>query len=363
MTLTIPIMRPKLPSLEQLARYLEQIDSSRIYSNFGPLALALEDRLAAHYGLGVGTVTTVANATLGLTLALTAQGARPGTLCILPAWTFVASAHAATMAGLIPYFVDVDSGTWMLDTTIVSNAIARAPATVGAVMPVAPFGRPIETAAWDRFRSQNGLPVVIDAAAGFDSIAPGETPVVVSLHATKVIGTGEGGFVMSTDTSLVRSVRTRTNFGFDATRQATVPSVNAKLSEYHAAVGLAALDDWDTARNEWMVAAAAYRKALRESDQLRFQDGFGENWVASTCILRLADAEAERMEREFASAGVETRRWWGQGAHAHPATRKFARTAVPVTEALAHSTLSVPIYRDVTTTQINQVARCIRAAM
>src|SRR6202521_16823 len=172
-------------------------------------------------------VTTVANATLGLTLALTAQDARPGTLCAIPAWTFIASAHAAMMAGLIPYFVDVDENTWAVDPESITDVIARAPAEVGAVMPVVPFGQPIDVAAWDRFRSRSGLPVVIDAAAGFDAITPGSTPAVISLHATKAFGVGEGGFIMSTDTSIIREIRTRSNFGFAVTREAVAPAANA----------------------------------------------------------------------------------------------------------------------------------------
>ena len=67
---TIPVMKPKLVSTEHLSPYLKRIDSSRFYSNFGPLACLLEDRLCAHYGLGNGTATMVANGTLGLVLAL-----------------------------------------------------------------------------------------------------------------------------------------------------------------------------------------------------------------------------------------------------------------------------------------------------
>ena len=233
----IPIMRPKLPVAERLGKYLRQIDQSRIYSNFGPLTRSLEDRLATRYGLEAGTVTSVANATLGLTLALVVQGAKPGTLCAMPAWTFVASAHAAVNAGLVPYFIDVDPESWSLDASAVVDHIARAPAPVGAVMPVAPFGRPVDVSAWDAFRTETGVCVVIDSAAGFDSLIPGATPAVVSLHATKVLGTGEGGLVVCTDPSIVRDVRTTSNFGLDPDRKATVPATNAKFSEYHAAVG------------------------------------------------------------------------------------------------------------------------------
>jgi dTDP-4-amino-4,6-dideoxygalactose transaminase len=85
----------------------------------------------------------------------------------------------------------------------VTEAIDDAPAPVSAVTPVAPFGQPLDIAAWEGFRARTELPVVIDAAAGFDSLVPGETPAVVTRHATKVIGIGEGGFVTSTDPSII----------------------------------------------------------------------------------------------------------------------------------------------------------------
>ena len=359
----IPVMRPKLPVAERLVEYLRRIDASRFYSNFGPLALLLEDRLAEHYDLGTRSVTTVANATQGLALTLLAQGAKPGTLCAMPAWTFVASAHAAVNAGLIPYFIDVDPDNWSLDTSAVLDQIARAPGPVGAVMPVAPFGRPVDVSGWDEFRAKTGLPVVIDAAAGFASLKPGETPAVVSLHATKVLGTGEGGFVICTDPSIIRGVRTQSNFGLDASRQATVAATNAKMSEYHAAVGHAALDEWAEACAEWMAAADAYRSALGRSNQVRLQDGFGETWVSSACVLRATDSAAIRIEGALAAAGIETRHWWGKGAHVHPATAQFPRAPLPVTEALANSTLAVPFYRDLGSAEIEKIAEIAVAAV
>ena len=355
-------MRPKLPSAQRLGPYLRSIDSSRIYSNFGPLVDSLEERLAAHFNLPKGTVATVANATFGLTLALMAQNARPGTLCAIPAWTFIASAQSAVMAGLVPYFVDVDAETWAADPDTIAAMIAGAPQPVGAVMPVVPFGRPVDIAAWDRFRSRTGLPVVIDAAAGFDAVTAGTTPAVVSLHATKVFGVGEGGFVMSEDSSLIDEIRDRSNFGFAISREAVKPAINAKLSEYHAAVGLAALDEWDQVRNEWMAVAEAYRQALPETNWMRFQEGFGISWITSTCVLSVFDAGAEQAERVMAKAGIETRRWWGRGAHAHPATAAFPRTLLSVTEELARTTIGIPFFRDLDAGEIERIADALSVA-
>ena len=358
---TIPIMRPRLPFVDRLLPYLKQVDTSRVYTNFGPLTRRLDERLAAHFGPSCA-VSTTANATLGLALALAVQEPRPGTLCAIPGWTFVASAHAAWMAGLVPYFVDVSAETEALDPRTIADEIRRAPGTVGAVMPVVPFGCPIDVAAWDDFRMKTGLAVVIDAAAGFDSLASSGTPAIVSLHATKVIGVGEGGVVVCRDASLVRAIQIRANFGFDRRREATVPATNAKLSEYHAAVGLAALDEWPETRQEWMTAVQTYRKALGGTSRAQFQCGFGERWVTSTCLVNLGEPGATRAEAALTAADIDSRRWWGDGAHAHAATAACPRAALPVTEALARTTIGLPLYRDMTADDIHRVAECVLAA-
>jgi dTDP-4-amino-4,6-dideoxygalactose transaminase len=360
LTRPLPVMRPQLPATERLLPYLSRIDQSRIYSNFGPLTAEFEDRLAAHFALPGGAVTTVANATLGLTLALSAQGARPATLCLMPAWTFVASAQAAVAAGLVPFFVDVDPEAWTLDPATVAATIASAPGDVGAVMPVMPFGRPIDFAAWDRFRSTSGIPVVIDAAAGFDAVKGTATPAVVSLHATKALGVGEGGLVLSRDAALVREIRTRSSFGFDGSREARMPAMNAKLSEYHAAVGLAALDEWPAARTAWYVLAGTYRKQLLDRrTPAHLPAGFGEEWVSSVCVLSLRDLDGGQAETRLQQAGIESRRWWGTGAHAHAATRHHPRTALPITQEAARSTIGVPFFRDMAGADVERVVEAI----
>jgi dTDP-4-amino-4,6-dideoxygalactose transaminase len=357
-SLLLPVMRPRQPSAQSLLPYLKRIDESRIYSNYGPLVVQFEHRLAAHFAVAEHAVTTVANATLGLVLALAAQDARPGTLCLMPAWTFIASAQAALLAGLVPFFVDVDPSTWALDPHAITGIIERAPSEVGAVMPVAPFGRPIDVAAWDQFRSRTGLPVVIDAAAGFDSLTPTKTPTVISLHATKVLGIGEGGFVICDDAPLIRKIRTRANFGFAGQREAVVPAMNAKLSEYHAAVGHAAMDEWRTTRADWMAVAARYRAHLGGSGGARLQDGFGASWVSSVCVVEV-QSDADAVEKRLHTAGIETRRWWGGGAHTHRSTLHLPRTALSATESLARCTIAVPIFADMSDADIDRVVESI----
>jgi dTDP-4-amino-4,6-dideoxygalactose transaminase len=352
----IPVLRPRLPSAEALRPYLDRIDHARIYSNFGPLVRELEQRLAARVDLPPAGVATAANATLALTAALLAQSPSPDSLCVMPAWTFVASPLAAMAGGLKPFFVDVAADDWLMRPAAVVETVSAMGSEVGAVMPVAAFGQPVDVSAWDEFRRTTGLAVVIDSAAGFDAMRVGDTPNVVSLHATKALGAGEGGFVASRDVDLVRRIRAYLTFGFFGSREAQLPGLNGKLAEYHAAVGLAALDNWNDARRELVTRAQAYARAFLGTNAVKLQTGFGDRWVANTCVVELPHGTGEKIAGRLAVAEIDTRHWWGRGAHVHKATRAFPTGPLRVTERLAESTLGLPFYVDMPLAHIDRVA-------
>ena len=168
----IPTFRPRLPEAEALLPYLREIDGSRWYSNFGPLSRRFERALAQHFGVSPGTVLTVANATLGLSLALAdAADGRAG-LCMVPAWTHAASAAAIVNAGLTPWFVDVDPGSWQLLPSAARTLLAQSPDQLRAILAVSPFGAAVDVEAWDALAAETGIPVVLDAAAAFDTVRP-----------------------------------------------------------------------------------------------------------------------------------------------------------------------------------------------
>ena len=210
---------------------------------------------------------------------------------------------------------------------------------------------------------RTGLPVVIDAAAAFDSLKVGQTPAVVSLHATKVLGVGESGFVVSRNTAIIHGVKQRSNFGFYGGRSADVPALNVKLSEYHAAVGLAALDMWSEIRAEWMSVAGCYRRALEKSNHINLQPGFGEDWVSSTCVVSVEERSHAELQSVLAAAGIDTRMWWGRGMHKEKATAAYPRSLLPVTTALAESTLGLPIYRDLQKDEVDHIVASLAAAL
>jgi dTDP-4-amino-4,6-dideoxygalactose transaminase len=344
-TAPVPIARPRLPTRAAIAPYLDRIDAARWYANYGPLVRELEQRLAARLGEHAA-VATVANGTVALTLALQAAGAKPGTLCLMPAWTFVATAHAAMAAGLVPYFVDVDPQTWMLDPAATCAAIAAAPAEVGAVMPVAAFGRVPDLNAWRDVADGTGLPVIVDGAAAFDALRSAPVPVTVSLHATKSVAAGEGGYVACEDHGFIQKVRALAAFGFCGSRISQMPGTNAKMSEYAAAVALASLDAWPADRARFALTAQRLRAALALTPEIGFQPGWGSEWVSSVCVVATPDGAAPAMAKAMAAMKVVTRDWWGAGCHRQPAFEHCPRTALPVTDALAAATLGLPYFID-----------------
>ncbi len=358
----IPVARPKLPDAATILPYLERIDEARWYSNFGPLVGELEQRLAMRLGEQVG-VCTAANATVALALALKAMELEPGGLVALPAWTFVASAHAVIQAGLVPWFVDVDPETWMLRPETVEAALVRAPGPVAAVMPVSAFGAIPDLASWRAFRDSTGVKVLVDAAAAFDGLAEADPPVCVSLHATKVLGVGEGGFLATTDQELLERFRRLTVFGFTGARESVTPSSNAKLSEYAAAVGLAGLDDWASERLRYLRTGQKLRIALLPQPQVRFQAGWGRDWISSVCVVSLPEGSAASVEAALAEAGVETRRWWGDGCHRSAAFAECPRDHLPVTDALAASTLGLPFAVDLPDDAMERIAAALGSAL
>lgn len=337
----LALSRPRMPRAEALTPYLERMDEAGWYSNFGPLLQTFEARLADRLGGGAGVVT-VSSATTALTLTLQALDLPPGVFCALPSWTFVATAHAVMAAGLTPFFVDVDAATGMLDPVRVEAALAEAPEPVRVVMPVLAHGAPVDLDAWAALRERTGVAVVVDAAAAFDVLDRAPVPAVVSLHATKALGVGEGGYVASTDADLLARVRRLTAFGFAGDRVARMPAQNAKLSEYAAAVGMAALDGWTTTRQRYAHVARAWRVALMDRPDIRFQPGWGLDWVSSVCVVDLPGPMTAPVATAMAGEGVPTRAWWSRGCHREPAFAGVGATALPATERLAASTLGLP---------------------
>lgn len=358
----VPVMRPLLPPFEALIPYLQEIDRNRWYANYGPLVRRAEHQLAASLGGSEGCVTVTGSGTAALTAALINLDLPPGSLVAVPSWTFCATAHAVCHANLTPYIVDVDLETWQLRPEAVRDVLAKNTVRIRAVVPVSVFGSPLPVTDWQAFRDGTGIPVIVDAAAAFDTWVICDVPAIVSLHATKALGAGEGGLVACRDTAFVSGIIPILNFGFSGIAVAQVQGFNGKMPEYTAAATLAALACWKETRRRWMDTAERFRPLLARSDVITLP-GFGETWIGSVLVARFAGHEAQAVASIMARHGIQTRRWWPVALNEHPAFAACPWSSAANGRRLAWECLGLPFFQDITPTQVTRVLETLDLAL
>lgn len=229
---------PDLPTADEIVPYLRQIDTNKMYTNFGPLQADFVVALRQTFFNPSTHLTTTASGTAALHLALLSLKLKQDSVVLLPNYTFAATGLAAKSLG---YTLALSCVTLDLQLTpeIVLQYL-QSGHRVDVVIPVCPYGVAVDVAAWHDFQQRTGIPVIIDAAAALGNIQPeGRVICCYSLHATKSFGIGEGGLIAGLDAEQVFQCMVLANFGFNGSRSSESLGINAKLSEYHAAVGLA----------------------------------------------------------------------------------------------------------------------------
>jgi len=350
----IPVMRPIMPEVSRVVPRLEAIGRSRTYSNFGPQVIELEERLAQHMACDPRQVVTCSSATAGLIGAVTLSDTATW---MVPSFTFTATPAAVLAAGKSLHWWDIEPTTWWADGAPISDERAD------GLLPVAPFGAAVDLRGFSATRE-----VIVDAAAstGADNPALSDLPptwaAVFSLHATKVLPAGEGGFVVFGDPERARLFRSWTNFGFAGTRESQIVGTNAKMSEHTAAWAHASLDGWSHEQEEWAAARALVRSVADELGLEAFEPSDARAypyWIASFASAVVRD----RVERVLSDVGVGTRRWWGLGCHLMPAYRGVPDAALPSTANVASRYLGLPLYRGLTKADVTVIARGLSTAL
>jgi len=361
----IPVYRPKLPTAEKLIPYLREIDKNRWYSNRGMFVQAMERRVTAMLGTDRGVVVTASGwaALKGAIIAAAGSATPQRPLALMPSYTFAATAAAAESCGYRPYFLDIDEENWMVSpqTLIDHQELSRA----GVVIPVAAYGRGVAQEGWRRFRDATAVPVVIDAAAAFEAIVDdpsgliGAVPVAVSFQATKTLSTGEGGAVIWTDADGLMAVAGAINFGFLGTRESKSPSLNGKMSEFHAAVGHASLDAWDETVVAWRTTCGAY-SGFAETAGLADQLILYPTIASCYALFRASsEAEADNVTNALTENGIEHRFWYGHGLHTHRYFAAAPRDPLPRTTHIAHRLVGLPTAIDLSHEAMKRIVAAI----
>lgn len=368
--LRLGVLRPRLPRAEQLLPYLQAIDSTRVYSNRGPLVCELESRFSARLQLPEGGTLCTASGTAAIVGAILASAGRANErrpLAMIPAFTFVATAAAVQQCGYEPYLLDVTLGQWMLDpASIIDHPLLD---KVGVVVPVAPFGRPVRQKAWCDFNKATKIPVVIDGAAAFDTIGPaprdylGDIPVAFSFHATKSFGTGEGGAVLCNDPDFIRDVERCLNFGFYGSRDSRSANINGKMSEYGAAVGLAELDGWTSKLAEFSSAAGCYRDLMQAVQLSHLMHVHPDISATYALVLCPTSEQARKAEESLDLHDIDCRRWYGEGIQGHSYYQRLAHGPLDATTDILPRLIGLPMAPDLSREDVGRVVEALRPTL
>ena len=343
----VPLTRVVVPDRRGLRRRLEGILDSGMLTD-GPTVRELEEQAAEL--LDVPHVVAVASCTTGLMLVMQATEATGPV--VMPSFTFSATAHAAAWAGGQPIFADIGRASLTLDVDDAASRLAGA----AALMATHVYGTPCEVERIDEVAAKAGIAVVYDAAHALGSQRKGRpiggfgTAEVFSMSPTKVAPAGEGGLVATRSADLADRIRLARNYGNPGDYDCQVVGLNARMSELHAAVGLASLTELPqrvVRRNELV---RAFHEHVEGVPGVRFptvDPADLSTYKDLTLVIdeALFGLDVPTLDAALAAEGVDTRRYFFPPVHRQ---RAYAHLGVPpvlpVTDAVAPCVLTLPLW-------------------
>jgi dTDP-4-amino-4,6-dideoxygalactose transaminase len=318
---------------------------------------------------GVRHCVAICNGTVALEIAIRALGLRGEV--ILPAFTFVATAHALQWQEITPVFCDVDPETHNIDPSKVEELIT--PRTTG-IIGVHVWGRPCEADALTDIGERRGLKVMFDAAHALGCSWQGR-PIggsgaaeVLSFHATKIVSTFEGGAIVTNDDALAQKIRFMKNFGFSSYDEVSHLGINGKMPEISAAMGLTGLASFHdfvaTNRRNY----ARYAKELADVPGVELI-GYNEvdtpnyAYVVLEVDEAVAGLDRDTLYRCLHRENVLARRYSYPGCHRLQPYRSLfphAHLLLPETEALGRRVLALPTGTSMEEADVSAVSALVR---
>jgi dTDP-4-amino-4,6-dideoxygalactose transaminase len=357
----VPFVRPAAPELARVTEILHTSWQRGALTN-GPLVAEFERRTAAL--LEVPHVVAVSSCTTGLMLALRALGMTGDVL--MPSFTFSASAHAVAWNGARPRFAECDPASFQLD---LDDARARLDGA-GGIVATHVFGAPCAPAAVEELARSAGIPLVFDAAHAFGARSNGTAiggfgdAEVFSLTPTKPLVAGEGGLVATRRADVADAVRIGRDYANPGDYDTRFVGLNGRMSELHAAVGLASLESYAANQARRFEIVDRYCAGLDPIPGVRVQHvdaADTSSWKDFTVAIDPAGFGIGRdaLRAVLTAEGVDTRTYFDPPVHRQRSYLGVAREPLPVTEAVSAAVLSLPVYPALGDDTVDEIVRLI----
>lgn len=308
----VPVASPVIGDME--IEFVTDAVKSTWVSSIGPYIDRFEREFANY--VGVPNAVAVSNGTIGLHLALHSLGIGPGDEVIVPDLTFVATAHAVLQTGAQPVFVDVEPDTWCMDPVAVARAVT--PHTK-AIIPVHLYGHPVDMPGIQAVVDEHNLIVVEDAAEAHGAEVNGRrvgsmsSAGVFSFYGNKIITTGEGGMITTSDDDLAVRLRFLRDHGMDSARRYyhTELAFNYRITNLQAALGVAQMLRIEEFIAKKRMISQWYQDALSEMPGIQFhvERPWARNVYWLACIVLTDDFPLSRqaLVKALRQVGIDTR--------------------------------------------------------
>lgn len=357
-SMPINVTKSFLPPIHEYEIYLQRIWASNKLTNHGPLLREFETEVKAY--LGVHDFHFVANGTLALQLALRALDITDGQVITTP-FSYVATASAILWEHCQPVFVDIEPQAFCIDPAKIEAAITK---KTKAIMPVHVFGHPCDVKAIERIAKKHNLPVIYDGAHAFGVKYKNKALLdygdvsASSFHATKPFHTIEGGCAIVKDKKVSKRLELIKRFGHHGDDH-YVLGINAKASEFHAAMGLCNLGYIEDIIQQRKEVAALYDSLLKGHvgrptlpDELRY------NYAYYPVVLE-SEAKLLKVMSTLKQEDIFPRRYFYPSLNELPYIE--VRQSCPVAEDISRRILCLPLYQGLEPAVINKVCEVVLA--
>ncbi len=371
----IPVARPYIGQEEE-QKVLEVLRSGWVTQ--GPRVAEFEAKFAAY--VGSDHAIAVSSCTTALHLALMACGVGPGDEVICPSLSFIATANSIAYLGANPVFADIDPATYNIDPLRVEELITS---RTKAILVVHQIGLPCEMAAFREIASRRGLKLVEDAACAIGAEYEGNiigTPIgdfaCFSFHPRKILTTGEGGMITTSDPKQAERLRrlrqhamSLSDVARHSSRQIMTESYdevgfNFRMTDMQAAIGLVQLERLSTLLERRRFLAQRYTEALSDLPWLitpHVPENCHHNY--QSYMVRLTDVASkcrDSIMQLLLERNISTRRAIMAIHHELPYKSSGSDEKLPDTCLVAATGMILPLFHQMTECEQDYVIETLR---
>jgi dTDP-4-amino-4,6-dideoxygalactose transaminase len=348
----IPVSKPYIGE-EEKQLVMEVLNSGMLAQ--GPKVAALEKRFAELCNVKHAIATS--SGTTALHIALLAHGIGPGDEVITTPFTFIASASSILFTGARPVFVDIDEESFNIDPDLIESAIT--PRTK-AILPVHLYGYVCDMDAIKAVAEKHNLVIIEDACQAVDAtykqqVAGSFGTGTFSLYATKNVMSGEGGMITTDDDEFAEKCKLLRSHGMKVRYYHDMLGYNFRMTDLHAAIGLAQMDRLDAFTEKRRKNAQFLTENIKSVITPKVKEGYEHVWHQYT--IRVKDGkDRDAAVKQLNEAGVGTGIFYPVPVHQQSYIEQMlGAQTLPVAEKLAKEVISIPVHPQLTRADLETI--------